>query len=164
MIRLRPMQASEFADYVAYFIPDYAAEISANYDQDMDSALAKAKQDVETDLAQGIETPGQVLLCIVEEGDATDSPIGYLWCKPDADGPCVFISDFYILPTQRGNGHAKAALAALEEHFSKTGHSEVRLRVAADNEIAQQLYRSTGFSPTGINMRKAFGNAARERP
>ena len=163
MIRLRPMRSSEFPAYVAYFVPDYAAEISANYDQDMDSALAKAKQDVETDLAQGVETPGQVLLCIVEEGDTTDSPIGYLWRKPDANGPCVFISDFCVLPAYRGNGHAKAALAALEEHFSRTGHSEVRLRVAADNEIAQRLYRSTGFSPTGINMRKAFGKSAAER-
>ena len=50
MIRLRPMRSSEFPAYVAYFVPDYAAEISANYDQDMDSALAKAKKDVEADL------------------------------------------------------------------------------------------------------------------
>jgi len=161
MIRLRPMQASEFADYVAYFIPDYAAEISANYDQDMDSALARARQEVEADLPLGPDTPGQDLLCIVEEGAA--APLGYLWCKPDADGPCVFISDFYILPAHRGQGHAKAALSALEEMYARTGHSEVRLRVAADNEIAQQLYRSTGFAPTGINMRKAFGRAAPER-
>ena len=154
------MQACEFPDYVAYFVPDYAAEISANYDQDIDSALAKAKRDVETDLAQGVETPGQVLLCIVGEGNENDAPIGYLWCKPDNAGPIVFISDFYILPAHRGKGYAKAALAALEEMFAKTGHSEVRLRVASDNDIAQRLYRSVGFSPTGINMRKPFGRAA----
>ena len=161
MIRLRPMQASEFADYVAYFIPDYAAEISANYDQDMDSALASAKRDVERDLPLGADTPGQDLLCIIgEDGAAT---LGYLWCKPDKDGPCVFISDFYILPAHRGKGYAKAALTALEEMYAKTGHSEVRLRVASDNDIAQNLYRSAGFSPTGINMRKAFVRATPER-
>jgi ribosomal protein S18 acetylase RimI-like enzyme len=161
MIRLRPMLASEFADYVAYFIPDYAAEISANYDKDMDSALASAKRDVERDLPLGVETPGHDLLCVV--GDGGTALLGYLWCRPDEDGPSVFISDFYILPAHRGKGYAKAALTALEEMYAKTGHSEVRLRVASDNDIAQNLYRSAGFSPTGINMRKAFGHATPER-
>lgn len=150
------MLASEFADYLAYFVPDYAAEISANYDQDADSALATAQRDVETSFPQGVETPGQDLFCIITEADPT--PLGYLWCKPDADGPCVFISDFCILPAHRGKGHAKAALTALEKRYAATGHSEVRLRVAADNDIAQNLYRSVGFSPTGINMRKSFGS------
>ena len=150
------MLASEFADYVAYFVPDYAAEISANYDQDMDSALAIAKRDVEKSFPEGVDTPGQELLCIVGEGG--NAPLGYLWCKPDEDGPCVFISDFYILPAHRGKGYAKAALSALEDLFAETGHSEVRLRVASDNDIAQNLYRRVGFSPTGINMRKAFGS------
>ncbi|MEZ6001360.1 GNAT family N-acetyltransferase [Hyphomonas sp.] len=160
MIRLRPMLASEFADYVAYFIPDYAAEISANYDQDTDTALACAKRDVESSFPQGVDTPGQDLLCIVDEGDA--ALLGYLWCKPDEDGPCVFISDFYILPAHRGKGYAKAALVALENLYAMTGHREIRLRVAADNDVAQNLYRSVGFSPTGINMRKAFGSSPGE--
>ena len=161
MIRLRPMLASEFADYLAYFIPDYAAEISANYDQDMDSALASAKRDVESSFPRGVETPGQDLFCITGEDDTT--PLGYLWCKPDTDGPCVFISDFCILPAHRGKGHAKAALTALEEMYSRSGHTEVRLRVAADNDIAQRLYLSAGFAPTGINMRKPFGRPASRR-
>ncbi len=163
MIILRPMRASEFPGYVAYFVPDYAAEISANYDQDMDSALARAKREIETDLPLGVETPGHDMLCIIDDGDERDSPIGYLWCKPDDAGPCVFISDFYIFPAHRGKGHAKTALAALEDRFAKTGHSEIRLRVASDNDIAQRLYLSAGFSPTGINMRKAFGSTPPER-
>ena len=31
MIVLRPMRATEYPAYLDYFIPDYAAEISANY-------------------------------------------------------------------------------------------------------------------------------------
>ncbi|KCZ89629.1 GNAT family N-acetyltransferase [Hyphomonas jannaschiana] len=161
MIRLRPMLAGEFADYLAYFIPDYAAEISANYGQDMDSALATAQQDVESSFPQGVDTPGQDIFCIV--GDDDTAPLGYLWCKPDADGPCIFISDFCILPAHRGKGHAKAALSALEDIYAGMGHSEVRLRVAADNDIAQRLYLSAGFAPTGINMRKPFGRPAKSR-
>ena len=36
MIHLRDMQIGEFPDFIAYFIPDYAEEISANYDEDID--------------------------------------------------------------------------------------------------------------------------------
>ncbi|MGB5558540.1 MAG: GNAT family N-acetyltransferase [Paracoccaceae bacterium] len=159
MIHLRPMQAHEFADYLAYFLPDYAAEISSNYDQDIVAARAQAEQEVHQELQLGVDTPGQVLLCIVKDDDDGNTPVGYLWCKPDQDGPSVFISDFFIKPQQRGNGYAKLALAALEAVFAKTGHSEVKLRVAADNETAQRLYLSAGFRATGINMRKSFGKA-----
>ena len=156
MIQLRKMRASEFAGFVAYFVPDYAAEISTNYDVDLATAQVRATQDVVGDLGQGVETPGQVLLCIVREGDQTDTPVGYLWCKPDSAGPTVFISDFYIYPEHRGQGFAKAALRALEVMFAATGHSEGRLRVAADNTNAQRLYQAAGYRVTGTNMRKAF--------
>lgn len=153
MIRLRPMQPSEFVAYLAYFIPDYAAEISANYDVDIAAATARAEREVAADLGQGVETPGQVLLCIVE-GDAGTAPLGYLWCKPNRDSQSVFISDFYLYPAHRGQGHARAALSALEDMFAGSGFGDLRLRVAADNEKAQRVYRAAGYQVTGINMRK----------
>lgn len=159
MIYLRHMLANEFPDYVAYFVPDYAAEISANYDVDIQAAREQAKQSVKDDLSLGVDTPGQVLLCIVKDHDGSNSPVGYLWCKPDEIGPHVFISDFYILPSHRGMGYAKFALKSLETMFIKTGHREFRLRVAADNKIAQNLYTAAGFQMTGINMKKLFDQA-----
>lgn len=157
MIHLRNMQTGEFADFLAYFIPDYAAEISANYDEDMANARARAQREVKADLPSGVDTPGQALLCMVRDGDDSDAPVGYLWCKPEESGKTVFISEFYILPGHRGQGYAKSALIALEAMFAKTGHREARLRVAADNEKAQRLYLAAGYRATGINMRKSFG-------
>ena len=156
MIHLRRMKASEFPEFAAYFIPDYAAEISTNYDVDIEAARIRAEQEMKDNLDLGVDTPGQVLLCVVRHGDETNSPVGYLWCKPDKTGPSVFINDVYIMPKYRGNGYARLALMALEVMFTKTGHSEVRLRVAADNKRAQQLYSTTGYLVTGINMRKPF--------
>ena len=156
MIHLRQMRADEFPNFIAYFVPDYAAEISENYDVDSDLARARAEQEVNDELGLGVDTVGQVLLCIVKDGDTQDRPIGYLWCKPDKAGEAVFISDFCILPPYRGNGYAKRALKALEAMFSASGHREMRLRVATHNRIAQQLYTTAGFSVTGINMRKAI--------
>ncbi len=157
-ISLRPMLAHEFPDYLAYFIPDYAAEISSNYDVDIDAATARAKREVAADLGQGVETPGQVLLCIVD-GDAGDAPVGYLWCKPNSESGSVFISDFYVAPDHRGKGYAKAALAALEHMFAGVDYGDLRLRVAADNERARRVYEAAGYQITGINMRKPLAQA-----
>ena len=68
MIHLRDMQSGEFADFIAYFIPDYAEEISANYDEDIGAARARAEREVKADLPLGVETPGQALLCMVRDG------------------------------------------------------------------------------------------------
>lgn len=153
LIRLRPMRPGEFAAYLDYFIPDYAEEISANYDVDIAAATARAKREVAADLGQGVETPGQVLLCIVK-GDREDVPLGYLWCKPNRDSQSVFISDFYLYPAHRGQGHARAALSLLDDMYAGSGFGDLRLRVAADNEKAQRVYRAAGYRVTGINMRK----------
>lgn len=40
MIVLRPMRDTEYPAYLDYFIPDYAAEISANYALSPAAALA----------------------------------------------------------------------------------------------------------------------------
>jgi ribosomal protein S18 acetylase RimI-like enzyme len=155
MIRLRPMRKGEFADYLAYFIPDYAAEISVNYDLDLATAAARAEAEAAASLGQGAETPGQVLLCLVK-GEGEAPALGYLWCRPDADSGSVFISDFYVVPEHRGKGYGRAALNALEEMFAGPDYGELRLRVAADNPGARRLYEAAGYRVTGINMRKAL--------
>ena len=156
MVELRKMRSDEFPGYVDYFIPDYAVEISSNYDVDIQTATKQAAQAVADSFEYGVETPGQVLLCVVAKKDDADTLIGYLWCQPNAENQTVFISDFCILPQYRGKGFARLALSALNEWFSKTEFVEFRLRVAADNSIAKNLYLSAGFSPTGTNMRRAI--------
>ncbi|WP_018690008.1 GNAT family N-acetyltransferase [Ahrensia kielensis] len=158
MIQLRKMKADEFPQYKAYFIQDYAAEISSNYDVTMETALARAKASIEDDLGQGVDTPDQVLLCPTLKTDESQSPVGYLWCKPNIKDRTIFISDFYIFPQFRGLGYGTSALIALEELYSNSAYDEIRLRVAADNKSAERLYLRAGYMPTGINMRKAITN------
>lgn len=163
MLELRKMRSDEFAGYVDCFVPDYATEISVNYDVDIETATKRAARTVAESLEQGVETPGQVLLCIIDRtelaGARSGTLVGYLWCQPNAADQTVFISDFSILPPYRGKGFARLALAALNDWFSETEFAEFRLRVAADNAIAKSLYLSAGFTPTGINMRRAISRA-----
>ncbi len=156
MIALRKMRSDEFQGYVDYFIPDYAEEISSNYDLDIQTATKQAEQAIFDDLKLGVDTPDQILFCIISTANTSNTPLGYLWCQPNRKNQTIFISDFCILPDHRGKGLGRMALAALDKWFADTEFNEIRLRVAADNKIAKKLYLSSGYAPTGINMRKAI--------
>ena len=152
-IVLRPMRADEFDGYLDYFVPDYAAEISSNYGLPDDKAREKALREISEDLAQGVDTLGHALLCITDRADV----IGYLWYKPDRQARSVFIYDFCILAAHQGKGFGKQALSAFEALLVSEGFEQIELRVAADNERAQNLYLKGGFHATGINMIRRIG-------
>ncbi|ABD55972.1 GNAT family N-acetyltransferase [Jannaschia sp. CCS1] len=157
------MRPEEFTEVVGHLVSEHAAEISANYDVDIARARLQAENDLDDDLELGLDTPGHHQLSVVTDELGTDQTIGVLWCKPETTGPSVFTNDFYIKPPRRGHRHAKRALDALQTMFQDAGYSELRLRVAADSEIAQRLYLTTGFRVTGINMKKSIWPQLNER-
>ncbi|MGF6174528.1 GNAT family N-acetyltransferase [Ensifer sp. 4252] len=154
MISFRPMLESEYAGYLAYFIPDYAAEIAANYGLSDADALAQATGEIAEDLPQGVDTPGNVLLCLMDS--ASTEHVGYLWYRPDAKARSAFISDFHILPDHQGKGLGKLAIEAFEAELSAKGFGQIKLRVAEDNRRARHVYEATGFRVTGTNMSKTL--------
>lgn len=153
MIRLRPLLAAEYPGYLAYFLPDYAAEISASYGLAPNEAAAQAAREIARDLPQGADTEGQTLLGITTAAGAL---IGYLWLCVDTAARCAFLNDFHIFPSHQSQGFGTAALAALETRLAAEGITELRLRVATSNPRAHALYLATGFRPTGTNMAKTF--------
>ncbi|WP_395023379.1 GNAT family N-acetyltransferase [Dongia sp.] len=156
MLHLRPMRDSEYAAYLDYFIPDYAAEVASTYGLSVEDALARVKQEIAADLPDGIHTSGQRLLCLVEPAGDAEAVIGYLWFKPDAAARSAFINDFEILPSHRGKGLGKQAMALLAAELKRQGFEQIKLRVAEDNARARHVYEATGFRVTGINMSKSL--------
>ena len=152
MITLRPLLADEFPNFSAYFVPDYAAELVANFGIPHADALTQAAQDLALDLPQGVDTPGEVLLAIALE----DQLIGYLFYAINPDTNSAFIKDFHVLPPYQGKGYGSAAIAALTALLKVQGITQLRLRVAAKNDAAHRLYTRLGFFPTGINMAKTL--------
>lgn len=155
MIAFRAMTDAEFPAYLDYFIPDYAEEIAANYRLSQHDSLARAKQEIAESLPEGVNTDGQVLLCMLSQEDHAEGPVGYLWYKPDTVMGTAFIYDFHIFDAFQGRGLGKKALRFFEQHLSALGFKEIRLRVAGDNMRARHLYTSSGFGVTGINMSKS---------
>jgi ribosomal protein S18 acetylase RimI-like enzyme len=158
MISLRLMRESEYSAYLAYFIPEYAAEISSNYGLSDLHSLAQAKREIAADLPDGVNTSGQVLLCLIDQSKRPEMLVGYLWYKPDAAMRSAFISDFHIFAAHQGKGLGKQALEVLEDELKGKGFEQIKLRVAKDNERARHVYEVTGFRVTGINMSKAIAS------
>jgi ribosomal protein S18 acetylase RimI-like enzyme len=157
-IGLRPMRPDEFPAFLAYFIPDYATEIAANFGLPDDAARARAAQEVAEDLPQGVDTQGRTLLCITL-GDP-EEVVGSFWLRLQQGSTTAFVSDFHIFPARQNRGLGRRALAALDRWLASAGFEHLRLRVAADNVRARHLYETGGFRTTGINMTKPVGRPA----
>jgi ribosomal protein S18 acetylase RimI-like enzyme len=155
------MLQTEFCSYLDYFIPDYAAEIEANYAMSAPDARIRAEREIASDLPAGPQTAGEDLLCILS-ATGPDELLGYLWYRSDKTRRSAFICDFCILPAQQGNGRGRDALLAFEAMLHAQGYDEIKLRVAADNARAQHTYAAGGFRVTGLNMAKRI--AAKGEP
>jgi len=97
------MTEDEYPAYLEYFVQDYANEIESNYRVSQPDSLARAKQELSALLPEGVNTAGQVLLCII----AQSAHVGYLWYKPDPVMRTAFIYDFHILTACQGMGLGK---------------------------------------------------------
>lgn len=154
MVVLHPMSETDFAGFLAYFIPDYAAEIAANYHLSPDDALAQAKREAAASLPEGEKTAGQSLKRIVHSENGAEQRIGYLWYRANAEDSSAFIYDFYLLPEFRGQGFGSLAMQSLESLLASEGIRQIKLRVAAENTHAKKVYEANGYQVTGYNMNK----------
>ncbi len=102
--------------------------------------------------------PRTVLLVAVDEG--RDVGIGGL--VPDRHVPEeLAVITFWVDPSARGRGVARALLDALVRSARDDGAPALTLEVADANEAAVNLYAAAGFEPTGHTG--AFAAAARAR-
>ncbi|HCB1915951.1 TPA: N-acetyltransferase [Citrobacter braakii] len=154
MISFRTMTKDEYPAYLEYFVNDYAYEIESNYGASLRDSLVRAKLEISEMLPDGVNTHGQVLMCIDAQSDKTNNHIGYLWYKPDSTKHTIFIYDFHIFNSCQGLGLGKQSLRAFEVYLKAKGFKEIRLRVAGDNARARHVYEASGFGVTGINMSK----------
>jgi ribosomal protein S18 acetylase RimI-like enzyme len=150
------MTEDEYPAYLEYFVNDYAYEIESNYGASRRDSLARAKQEISELRPDGVNTHGQVLMCIDAQSGKTNNHVGYLWYKPDSTKYAVFIYDFHIFTSSQGLGLGKQSLRAFEVYLQAKGFKEIRLRVAGDNARARHVYETNGFGVTGINMRKSI--------
>ena len=154
MIRLRPMNEDEFADYMKSSIQAYAQGHVEAGNADPAEALRFAEADYKRLLPDGISSPHQHLLTVVEE--SSGSRAGMVWFaagergKPDN----AFIYDLQIEPDFRRRGYGEAAMKEVESQVRKLGASRIALHVFGHNHGARDLYEKLGYDITSIGMLK----------
>ena len=79
MIVLRNLSTTEFADYRAYFVADYAREIISNYAETPARAEAIARADMNKNFPAGVPAGANELVGIDWVVDEVSTHVGYLW-------------------------------------------------------------------------------------
>lgn len=154
MTILVPMSQEEFIAFAAEAVPAYAADKVAAGQWNQAEALDFARKSFEKLLPQGLQTVNHHLFTLYDQTNQTD--VGVLWIEVQkrAGKQVAFINDISIKPEFQRKGHAKHALAALENLVGSLGLSGISLHVFGHNKSAQALYDSLGYRPTNILMFK----------
>jgi len=81
--------------------------------------------------------------------DHAQTPIGLATCffgfSTFAARPLLNVSDFFVLPQQRGSGIGRLLLQAIEQYALEKSCCRLSLEVQEKNARARHLYQSAGF-------------------
>ena len=158
MTKLVPMQAATFAVYRESSIHAYAEENVVARRWSEESALELAREDFETLLPQGLDTPDNYLyeIQITPDDTNTSTHAGYLWfAVVTKNGVRTgYVYDLEVFLEVRRQGHAERAFEALEPIARELGLASIALHVFAHNPSARTLYAKLGYKVTGHNMLK----------
>ena len=83
--------------------------------------------------------------------------MGVVWVALDRRPGEAWIYDIEVNAEQRGKGYGRALLQAAEEEAARHGSKAIGLNVFGTNTVARQLYESSGYQITALNMRKELG-------
>ncbi len=82
--------------------------------------------------------------------------VGSLWIKVRDEGKEMFIYGIEMDETARGKGYGRQTIEALEALVKKMGIPKISLHVFGYNEVAINLYKSSGYETTNILMSKVL--------
>jgi GNAT superfamily N-acetyltransferase len=155
-VTLRPMTQDEYDAWQARSLGEYAAEHVAAGNWTEDVALDRARAETREILPAGLHTDRMLFRSALDEHEEV---IGHVWLALDhpRGGPdCAWVYDIEIVAGRRGQGYGRALLAAAEQDVLKEGVSHIMLNVFGTNEIANQMYATSGYATVTRQMRKSL--------
>jgi ribosomal protein S18 acetylase RimI-like enzyme len=156
MVKLVPMDPSDFNAYLERSTAGYAEEHVKSGNWQPADALEKARAEFNHLLPDGLKTTNNFIYSIVD--DASGKKMGILWVEVGMDKTPrgAFGYDFEIYEEYRGKGFGKQALVALDEILRSMDVESMGLHVFAHNSNALELYKKMGFEMTNVHMRKYY--------
>lgn len=138
-VELLPMTPASFPEFAAANTAAYAEDLVRSRAVIPRDAPRRAQEEFDELLPDGLDTEGQLLFDIVDEG----RPRGTLWLE--IDGPTAFVCDVAVAASERGKGYGRAAMVAAEDLCGRLGADTVRLSVFGFNDAGRRLYESLGY-------------------
>ncbi len=156
MIRLQPMNETEYREYLDVAIANYAQEHVKAGRWNAENALQSATQEYSEILTDGLHTENQYLFTIVDE--QTGDKVGMLWfaATERAKEPVAFIYDVIVYEPFRRRGFGEQAFQALETKVRALGIKKISLHVFGHNHAARALYEKLGYVTTNVTMSKSL--------
>jgi ribosomal protein S18 acetylase RimI-like enzyme len=146
----RDMTPDEFTSWKTSSIDSYAEENLARSGGNRELARQRSLESFARLLPDDAATPHHRLLTLVRDGE----PVGDLWLRhhwpryrdavPADDQTFTF--DVAISADRRGQGLGRAAMLAAERFAIEVGDHQLGLNVFGDNDVANGLYRSLGYT------------------
>ena len=151
-VRLEPMTAVQFAEFLEVILPPYIAARSIADHVSFAEAERFARDQHLKLLPAGQLSTGHQFHSIV----AIDSKhqVGGVWFHIDAEKRQAFLYNITVFPEWQRRGYATAALSLVEAAARSSGCAVLALNVFADNTGAAELYRRAGYSFVSSQMNK----------
>lgn len=159
MTVLVSMSDTEFSQYLAVAIPDFAQGKIKSGQWAASEALELSRKVYTELLPLGLATPEHFLFTVRDDGP-TPQAVGMVWFAAQGRGGqrVAFVYDVSVDPAHQRKGHASRAFAAMEAEVQRLGLSGIALHVFGQNTGAQALYHKLGFMTTNVNMFKQLGD------
>jgi ribosomal protein S18 acetylase RimI-like enzyme len=153
-VSVRKMSSDEFRVFRSHTIAEYAKAHSSVGNWSEAESLERSTQAINELLPDGENTDqALVLTALNEEGNS----IGYLWIGLQRRGGSpgeAWIYDIELYEEFRGKGYGRALLHLAEHEAKAHGVKKLGLNVFGNNPIARNLYESSGFAITSMQMAK----------
>jgi ribosomal protein S18 acetylase RimI-like enzyme len=148
MIALRPLREDEYQAWDAAHRAQYALGLVEHARLSRAQAEAKVERDVPAVLPHGLATENVHVWVVEADGRRVGTV--FVGVRDNA----AFLYDITIDEAERGRGHGRSAMLALEGEVRALGYDRLALNVWGGNDVARGLYRSLGVSEDSVHMSK----------
>ncbi len=156
MIQLQLMNETEYQEYLAVSVAEYAQEHVKAGRWSSEEALQEARKEYQALLPDGVNSKNQYLFTIVDE--ETGAKVGMLWFADTerANERVAFVYDVNVYEPFRRRGYGEQAFLALETKVRELGLEKIGLHVFGHNHAARAMYEKLGYAVTNVAMSKSL--------
>ena len=156
MVRLVPMNETEFQAYLDLVLPAYAQDHARAGNFSAENALELAKLQVQQILPDGLATQNHYFFNIEDETLANG--VGVLWfaVQNRGNGPIAFVYDVRVYEESQRRGYGTQAFQILEEKAREMGLTTISLHVFGHNHPARAMYKKLDYVETDVMMSKTI--------